>query len=163
MFGSRFSSTVVSLFFGSVATLGVALPASADTVQFRGTSTLSKFTSACAEYGWPTSGKAEGTARYRPPNLGDNDKSTRFAFFFSTYAASYKLEKGTISSSFKPVIGGATGSQTYFFENTPKLRVTSQSPATITDTTKRVKIKGEIQGWDDLPNCSVSFSIDVSR
>lgn len=148
-----------ALFLSAAA---ASAPAAADEIiQFYGTATISKFSSACAEYGWTQT--VEARARYRPPNLGDNDKSTRFSFFFDTYAMSYKLAKGTVSSSFKDVIGGATGSQTYFFANTPQLRVTSQSPATITTATKTVKIKGEIKGWDDLPNCSANFSIEVSR
>jgi len=154
---ARYAAAALLLAAGAAS-----VPAAADEIiQFYGTATISKFSSACAEYGWTQT--VDARARYRPPNLGDNDKSTRFSFFFNTYAMSYKLAKGTITSSFKDVIGGATGSQTYFFENTPQLRVTSQSPETITTKTKTVTLKGQIQGWDDLPNCSATFSMEVSR
>lgn len=133
-------------------------PAAAQTVDFRGDGTLSGFSAGCAEAGIEPGSSFDTRIRFRPAGVGDNGKSTRVSFFFDYYASSYRYDKGKLGNSFKPVFGGGTGSTTFYFENTVKMRITKLSPANISVSTKKVSISGEIQGFDDYPGCNANFS-----
>jgi hypothetical protein len=133
------------------AVLGVVVlsaPAAAQALEFRGTGTVVAKNKACTEEGW---------------KVGGNGKQTVVAMFYSFWATSFVLEKGTLGKSFKPVIAGATGSGTYPYENGAEMRLTSQSPSTITDKTGKVKIKGEVRGFDNVPGCVVTFSATLKK
>lgn len=148
------------------AGLGLALmaaPAVAQTVEFRGTATVVAKNKACTEEGWEVGEKTEPNMRFRPPKVGSNDKTTRLAMYYSFWATSFVLEKGNLGRSFKPVVAGATGSGTWIYENGAEVRMTSMSPSSIDTTTKKVKLKGEIRGFDNAPGCIVTFSGTLKR
>lgn len=47
--------------------------------------------------------------------------------------------------------------------NPVSVRFASQSPATIIDTTKFILITGQIKGWDEGPECVVSFRMALTK
>jgi hypothetical protein len=148
------------------AVLGVVVlsaPAAAQALEYRGTGTVVAKNKACTEEGWIVGEKTTPNMRFRPPKVGGNGKQTVVAMFYSFWATSFVLEKGTLGKSFKPVIAGATGSGTYPYENGAEMRLTSQSPSTITDKTGKVKIKGEVRGFDNVPGCVVTFSATLKK
>jgi hypothetical protein len=137
--------------------------ASAQTVEFRGDAEFSGFSAGCKAVDLKPGMKFSMRTRFRPPNVGDNDASTRFAFFVDYYATSFRLEKGNLGSSFKTVVGGGTGSSTWLFETKPKMRITKLSPSTISTATKSVEVAGEIQGFEEVPSCTAKFAGKLPR
>ncbi len=153
------------LAFASAA-VGLAIlsaPAAAQAVEFRGTGTVIAKNKACAEGGWVVGEGTVPNMRFRPPKVGGNSKATVVAMFYPFWATSFVLEKGTLGKSYKRMVAGATGSGTYPYANGAEVRLTSQSPSTITDATSKVTIKGEVRGFDDLPNCVVSFAATLKK
>jgi hypothetical protein len=150
--------TVVALVLAGFALTGATAAATAQTVEFRGAATVTATTAACEESGWIIGEKTDANMRFRPPNLGDNGKDTRLAIYYPYYAMSFVLEKGRLTTGFKPVVAGATGSATWVFEAKAEARVTSLAPATITPKTKQLTIKGELRGVDEIADCVLSFS-----
>jgi hypothetical protein len=146
----------------AVALAAAALPASAQTVEFRGTGTVIAKSKACEEAGWVIGEKTKPNMRYRPAKVGSNGKPTAIAMHYPFWATSFVLAKGSLGSSFKPVIAGATGSGTGVMEDGADVRVTSLSPSTITTKTGTVKIKGEVRGFD-VPGCVVTFDAKLKR
>lgn len=153
------------LAFASAA-VGLAVlsaPASAQMIEFRGTGTVTAKNKACTAEGWIVGEATAPNMRFRPPKVGSNGKATVVAMFYPYWATSFVLEKGALGKSFKPVVAGATGSGTYPYANGAEVRLTAQSPSTITDSTVKVKIKGEVRGFDNIPNCVVSFSATLKK
>ena len=151
--------------FASVAVGLVVLsaPVAAQALEFRGTATVTAKNKACTQQGWVVGEKTKPNMRFRPPKVGGNGRETAIAVFYPFWATSFVLEKGKLSSSFKPVFAAATGGGTYPYENGAQVRMTSQSPSTITDKTSKVKVKGEIRGFDNTPNCVVSFAATLQQ
>lgn len=146
--------------------LGVVVlsaPAAAQGLEFRGTGIVVAKNKACTEAGWVVGEQTKPNMRFRPPKVGGNGKETAVSMFYSFWATSFVLEKGTLGKSFKPVVAGATGSGTYPYENGAEVRLNSQSPSTITDETSKVKIKGEVRGFDNVPGCVVTFSATLKK
>jgi hypothetical protein len=150
--------TVSVVVLAGITLAGATAVASAQTVEFRGSATVTATSTACEEAGWIVGEKTDANMRFRPPNVGDNGKDTRLAIYYPFYAMSFVLEKGRLGTGFKPVVAGATGSATWVFEAKAEARVTSLSPATITTKTKQVTIKGELRGVDEIADCVLSFS-----
>jgi hypothetical protein len=94
-------------------------------------------------------------ARLRPAGLTGNGTNTKFSVFFRTFAAGYSIS-GLPTSTFKNAsgkgVGGGAG-----FDFSAKLRVTSISPATITDTTNFITMTGQVQSPDGTTGCTLTF------
>jgi hypothetical protein len=73
------------------------------------------------------------------------------------------LPKGSALGSFKNVVGGGTGSGTWLFETKTKMCITKLSPSGISTATKKVDIAGEIQGFEDTPNCTAKFAGKLTK
>ena len=156
--GANSRVAVLASAAGLLASAVIAGPAASQTVEFRGDVTFSGFSAGCAAVDIEPGSKFKMRARFRPPSVGDNDGSTRIAFFVDYYGASYKLDKGTLGSQFKPVFAGATGSTTFYFEAKTFMRFTKLAPSSISATTKKVSIGGEIKGFEDAAGCIAKFA-----
>jgi len=154
-----FSGSVVNALTLAAVVLGLsALPASAQSVEFRGKATVIPKSKACAEYGWDVGKKTTANMRYRPPKLGSNGDLTKIALFYPFWSTSFTLEKGRLGSKFKTVSSFGMSASPYFYTENAAVRVTSLSPSKITATTKTVKIEGEVRGFDEMPKCVVTFN-----
>lgn len=142
---------------------GLAAPAAAEVVEYRGVATVTAKNKACTQAGWVVGEKTNPNMRFRPPKVGDNGKRTTLSVFYPFWATSFVLDKGTLGKSFKAVYAAATGSGTYGYENGAEVRITALSPSTVSDATAKVKIKGEVRGFDDIPGCVVSFSATLKK
>jgi hypothetical protein len=141
----------------------LSAPAAAETVEFRGVATVTAKNKACTQAGWVVGEKTKPNMRFRPSKVGDNGKPTVVAMFYPFWATSFVLEKGSLGKSFQPVFAGATGSGTYPYAEAAEVRLTSQSPGTVTDKTSKVKIKGEVRGFDNIPDCIVAFTATLKK
>ncbi|MEJ8571472.1 hypothetical protein [Microbaculum marinum] len=135
--------------------------ASAETVEYRGVAKLYKFSQACLEDGYKSTEKAN--FRYRPPNVGDNGPATRFAFHFSYWATGFIKMDGDIGDSFVPVIGQGFSTNYSDYGYQPEVRFTQHAPSKVKPKSKRVKLRGDIQGFSYLPDCSVKFRVNAKR
>lgn len=94
--------------------------------------------------------------RYYPANLAGNDGYSKIAFHSTYYAQSFAYN-GKFPNVLTAVIGGRTVSGTGAFSVTPKLKMTSITPANYTATTPSLALVGEIQNFKDISGCNVSF------
>ncbi|TCT03339.1 hypothetical protein EDC22_12012 [Tepidamorphus gemmatus] len=143
------------------ATVVSAQSVEAQTVEFRGGGFFS-FTSQCQAEGWE--GTVYASARYRPPGVGSNGPSTRFSVFFPLfYATSFVLQSGNLTAAYKTVDGGGLGSQLWVYPTKPRMRVTLRSPSAVNASTEAVRLKGQINGFDNVRNCVVDFDVSLTR
>ncbi len=101
--------------------------------------------------------------RYFPPGVGGNGAATDITlrdWYVQGETQNFHLGNGTlIGTAFVPVTytevgrSGSTG--------TAKVVINSQSPATIGDATKVVKIAGRILGFGGNADCTVVFDATV--
>ena len=143
------------------ATFASVQSVQAQTVEFRGGGFFS-FSTQCQAEGW--SGTTYASARYRPPKVGSNDQSTRFSVFFPLfYATSFVLPTGNLTATYKAVEGGGLGSTLWIYPTKPKMRVTLRSPSAVNASTEAVRLKGQINGFDNVKNCVVDFDVNLTR
>lgn len=100
-----------------------------------------------------------GMAQFMPELAGtDNGPGSRLIWYEDIHAKGYSLANGLFTSTFKNATANYMGR--YIFEDNPglvKVRFLSQVPATITTTTKTINITGQIQAYDAMPLCRVTF------
>jgi hypothetical protein len=145
----------------AVATVGTA-SASAEEIEFRGGGYINNFSNACAAKGFVD--PVYVSSIYRPRRLGTNGDATRISFFFPQfYAASYELPKGRLGKSFKKVVGGATSSATYFFDNNPRMRIKVKTPRRVRSKTEAVTLSGTIRNFDGIDGCTADFDLSLRQ
>jgi len=155
----RFALSAVGAVLSSAVMLGGSItPTVAQSVEFRGTATVTAKSKACSQNGWVVGEKTKANMRYRPPRLGSNGKTTKIALFYPYWATSYVLETGVLGKSFKPVHAYGMSAAPYPYANGAEVRVTSLTPSVVTPSTKTVKIKGEVRGFDEMADCVVTFA-----
>jgi hypothetical protein len=143
-----------------VAVLSASSPASANEVEFRGGGYVRNFSTECAVSGFTD--PVYVSSIYRPRKLGTNGDATRISFFFPQfYATSYELPKGKLGNTFKKVVGGATGTATYFFSKNPRMRLTAMTPAKVKMRTPVVSLSGEIKNFDGIEGCKADFELSL--
>ena len=137
----------------------LAPPAIAAHVEFRGTMCITSVGAGCPAGDWNVN--ACYALRYRPPNLGDNGASTRFGFYGDgdgggNFAYMLILNSGSlVGTTFKPV--SQTTITSFDFTANPTMRLTLQSPATLTATSRSVTIAGNVDSIDE-PGCNLAFT-----
>jgi len=145
------------------AAIGIASgPAAAKAVEFRGSGYLRNFSEECERKGF--SGPVYVNTIYRPARLGTNGKATQLSFFFPEfYAVSYELPRGRFGKNFKRVVGGATGVATHFFDSSPEVRMTAETPKRVRGNTPAAFISGEIRNFDGIEGCLADFELSLRR
>ena len=143
------------------ATFVSAHSVQAQTVEFRGGGFFS-FSTQCEAEGW--GGTTYASVRYRPPMLASNDPSTRFSVFFPLfYATNFMLPTGNLTATYKAVEGGSLGAGIWIYPTKPKMRVTLSTPSKVDTSTEAVRLKGQINGFDNVKNCVVDFDVSLTR
>lgn len=136
---------------------GLAHPAAAQDVEFRGFGYVYGFNAPCTADGW--AGTPGMNVRYRPHGLGSNDDS-RLVFFDRHFAAAFRLYDGRFDRNWRDVEAGQIGSSLWEYdEGATQLRVTTQIPPSPTATTPQIRLVGQIRGWGGVPGCIASFEV----
>lgn len=128
------------------------LPAAAANVEWRGAAILTAVTGCGTDY-------AVGNAipiRYRPSGLGDNGANSKFAFHQTFYAQSFVVT-GRFPATLTTVNAGGTGAGWGSFAVAAKFKMTSITPSSYTAATPSLAFVGEIQNFEDVAGCNVSF------
>ena len=138
----------------SVVCLGSS-PALASNVQFFGRVHLTSANATCVangDVGNPS------FMRFAPPNLGTNGPQTRLTIINGGQNGdNFTLASGSlVGTTYKSVT--RTGIGFNGGQSTTLMRITSQVPATLTDTTPSVIIKGNIQDDYGDVGCAVGFT-----
>jgi len=150
---SRFAYAV--MFMGVIAS-----SVSAAEVDFRGGICITSAAAACSTGSWKVGDCLD--MRYRPPGLLGNGPATRLSFFTNDFAENYTLPTGTlIGTTYKTVNGTAIEEVARTF--TAQMRITAQSPATLTATSNFVSSTGNIQDFDAVTGCTVGFRASGTR
>jgi hypothetical protein len=104
--------------------------------------------------------------RFRPGHVGENGPDSSFALFERRYTQSYLLRAGGTPKKFdrffRKVEAVSTGDRAFRVPNPVYVRFTSVSPA-ITPTAPFLHIAGQIRGFDEMPNCIVTFNMALTR
>jgi len=128
--------------------------AMAATVEFRGAACLTSVTPTCPASGW-----AVGDCmllRYSPPGLGTNGITTEFSLMGQSFGDNYSLPTGSlIGTVLKPVDAYHVGRTGYKYAAT--MRITKQTPSTLTATTPFLTATGNITNFSNSPSCDVGF------
>ncbi|MCB1377045.1 MAG: hypothetical protein KDK89_01545 [Alphaproteobacteria bacterium] len=149
---------------GITATASGALAAP---VKFSGTMIVEQTTSACGILPYIEQGTLFHVS-VRPANLGTNGPSTGVVLtsgfkvtFEDVIISSFKLATGYLDSTFKSM----TATHAHIVEDLTltieheflaRMRLVSQRPATLTDTTPFVTMRLQIQKFANVPSCTVT-------
>lgn len=147
-----------SALLASAVLLALAVPASAQTVQWRGGTFITGITPGCTP-DWAV-GDYFNT-RYRHPGIGG---STQVGFsFLQPFNAQNFSVNPPVNATFKSVAfaGIVGGGMSFYPTATTKLRITSQVPTTITAATQSIVFTGQVQGFGGLAACTVTFRSTV--
>lgn len=153
-----FSNTIKKVCAAALAAfLLVPGAAQAQNVEWRGFAYLSDFSTECEENGWW--GRPTMNVRYRVPNLGDNNNSSRLSFFDEFYAFGFYLDASRFNRSWQDVYAGSVGSAPYEWPEGTQIRVRRHIPAVgrLSATTQQVRLVGEIRNFDATEGCTVTF------
>lgn len=142
----------------------LAAPAIAQTVEFRGGGYVSDFSPACREFGYTPNDRIFMTARLRPSGVGSNGPSTRLSTYTQFGAYFYGKPDGAFTRQFEPVIAATIFSVPSVFESGEvELRVTTQAPRNLDDSSQTVRLVGIVRGFEGLANCRVNFDFSMVR
>jgi hypothetical protein len=104
-------------------------------------------------------------ARFLPAGVDSNGSNSSLSFLNQHWAQGYALA-GNFDSSFKTVtsqtIARFPGPAGY----TVQVRVTKQTPDTITNATPMITLQGQVSGFSGFPNnasCVADFSVTLFR
>ena len=152
--------------FAAAIVLAAASNASADYVDWYGSGVLTSVSSAsCPTGNFDMSANKSFHARYLPPNLGTNGASASLSFLHERFATNFVRPNGSFSLTTLETVKGTTVAR-FGGPYSPKLRLTKQIPATITETTPAIVMEGTIKGFPGFPgddNCTVTFHLEVFR
>jgi hypothetical protein len=143
----------------AAAFLAAAATAEAAPVRWQGEMMITGMTGSCPDYD-PTGSFMR--VRYRPGIGGDNGTVTRLSMFAPRNAQSLAIT-GLPTTAFKTAQTMNIGDGFGPFDNAVALRITAQSPATISAATDFILAKGEIRGWDFMPLCTAIFKMTLSK
>ncbi len=149
-------------------TLG-ALPAAAEAIQFRGEMGVASASTACGILPYIEQGNLF-RAVYKPAGLGSNGPSSALSLqitFPDILVSSFTLADGKFGPATQSVAAvqvEPSPEGSYEVENyTAQLRVPEQNPATLTDATKLVALRMQIQQFGNVAGCTVTFRSVLSR
>ncbi|MBH0237573.1 hypothetical protein [Methylobrevis albus] len=138
-----------------------ALPAQAAStdVVFKGGGTITRVSGCTGE----TPDKQFFVGTYLTPVAGStNGDNTILTFHFDGHSSEgFQKNDGRIGSTFEKVWNVHISDRLDSFD--PMMRITSQSPSTITATTQSVVVSGAVKGWNRGPNCIVFFTMRLTR
>ena len=104
--------------------------------------------------GWnPVGGEFNG--HLYPFSANPSDNYSQFAIFDRTLAMSAKISKGNFSAKLVNAATTVIGRGTSSFSS--KIAFVSQVPTKVSATTKFVNVNGKIVGFDDNPDCTITF------
>ena len=99
--------------------------------------------------------------RFRPAGLGDGTSST--ITLFRHDSARHFQVNGLFNSTLKT----ATSTDVFDYVSPAdipaSIKFSAQSPASITTTTLNIVVTGQIQGWDSLPTCTLTFRMVLTK
>ena len=110
--------------------------------------------------GFPTPGGSGTLMRYLPPGVGGNGTATRITLrdlYQQGTMQNYSLASGTVVGS-TLVIVDFVAVDSDARSGKAKVQISSQTPATVVDTTKVVKLAGKIVNFNGALGCTVGFS-----
>jgi hypothetical protein len=138
----------------AAAAMTVSTAEAATHVEFSGSFCITAANSTCTANGW-TVGKC-GATRYLPFNVGDDGTTTRLDVFFRTYAIdTYSPSANLVGLTYQPMtVTKVAGSGYQFSANA---RISAQSPVSPTNTTEFITMSGDVQNWDGITGCDISF------
>lgn len=148
------------LLTGAILSLSATASVSQN-VRYIGSFCLTSVTPGCASEGWAVGNCT--TFHLKPPNIGSNGPETKMSVFFPVFALNYSLSSGTlVGTTYKTTTSTAIGLNATSFP--ADVRFVTQSPATLTATTKFISINGNIKDFDDpLFNCDVGFRASAQQ
>lgn len=129
--------------------------ASAETV-FAGQIRTTAATAACQFYGV---GRIDASQFH--PTIAGNAAFSAISFLQPLSAVGYKLNNINFDATFRNVITGGVGWGDPFSWTGSQVRISSQSPATITATTPSVVLRGQIKKPENDPGgvaCIITFT-----
>jgi hypothetical protein len=149
---------------GAAFSLGGISKAAADYTDWYGGGVITNVVN-CPNGNFGTSVNKVFNARFLPANIGTNGTKSSLSFLNQHWAQGYALT-GVFTSTFKTVtaqtIARFPGPSGY----TVQVRVTSQTPATISATTPMITLKGQVKGFSGFPtnnNCVADFNVTLFR
>jgi len=152
---------LASIFLFSIFLIANASVASAQDVRFRGTFVIAKLNQACKDVGWILGDLAP--SQFVPGEVGDNT-FTGLSYFFTFFAEGYRhvgpytdLTEG----DFVDVFGAGAGRSGFTFNATLKLN--SVKPGNITPNTNFVRMVGQIENFDGVSGCNITFRGSYNR
>jgi len=149
-----------SFLFGVGLIVLASVPAQAAKVRWQGEFLVTKASAGCTDYN-PVG--TDALVRFRPPIAGsDNGAGSRLSIFQRRYTISHKLVTGSFNSTFKPVETMTISDGFEGIGNPVAVRITAMSPKP-TATTDFIKAEGQIKGYDNMPNCVVTFQMSLVR
>lgn len=131
---------------------------SAQQVDFYGTGVITYFSTACGGWRAPAIVKV----RYRPGGVGGNGPDGRMSFFFSTFAAGFRVRGSGIDGTFREAEAGYVGSSA-FGDDPVRIRAIRQQPANIRPGTPALTKRFRILDYDDRPGCNLTLEARLLR
>ncbi len=100
-------------------------------------------------------------ARFRPPVTTDNGPGTKLSLFEPRSTTSFLLPAGSFTATFKRVETMTIGDSFGPMSNNVDIKFTSVDPTPIRLSTDFINIVGQIKGFFDIPNCTVTFHMSL--
>jgi hypothetical protein len=136
-----------------LATLGSTASAYALT-EYDGGVCVTSVTNQCVEQGWFVD--TCFASRYTPRGLSNNGRVTQFSLFSRTFAVGFDVfDVNPISNKPISITTSKVARGGYTFNM--GFRLTSQSPAAPTTSTKEITLVGSFTNWDEIPGCTLNF------
>jgi hypothetical protein len=148
--GEKMNNGVFVAVLAATVANAFATPALAD---WRGTAKMISSSAACN--GKTATTGTQTNARYIHPLLFGRPDQTRYEFFDKFWAFGFRAA-GSLGAVAEPVQWGGIG---WFITTPVTARTISQSPATILATTQQVTMRIEINNFDEVIGCKVTFLV----
>jgi hypothetical protein len=94
------------------------------------------------------------TLRLRPPTTA-NGPGTTMSLFEQHWSENYSAPGSLVSTSLQPVSGTGMAAGVWTFNAAMKF---TQTPTTVTSTTKTISITGSAKGYDGATGCDITFT-----
>jgi hypothetical protein len=102
-------------------------------------------------------------ARFRPPVVADNGPGTKLSLFERRSTTSFRLPEGEFDETFKTVETMTVGDSFGPIPNNVRIRFISVDPSPIRASTDFINIVGQIRGFFEIPNCTVTFNMSLVK
>lgn len=132
------------------------------TTDFRGGGYVTNFSPAC---GWgPARDIWVVYGRLRPAGLPGNGPVTRLTMVFEGGAMNFS-RRGRLQRSWQRMDNAYVWGGAGIYQVAPLMRVTTQDPPNnnLNRNTRKVLLEGQIQRFDGIPDCSVTFHLIMGK